>query len=100
MNVFVIKDGSVRGIKVTAFNTTVIDRLDIWRKHDPKRIIYSFNKNVWYQLTYGRHWIPLSSKPKMIQMAELIGAIPVINLGDLKSELSPNSFFENQRSRT
>lgn len=97
MNVFLVKDGGVRGTSLKIFNSVAIHSLTRWKQADkPNRLVYSVNKDVWYQLTPQGYWAALPSKPKVIAMAELIGAIPVFTLKEIQGELSSYSFFEKR----
>lgn len=93
MNIFLVKDGGVRSMQTSVFNEPLIRSLRGWRASGPNRMVYSISKqSQWYQLSDGGMWLPVP-KPKVVEMAQLIGATPAITAKEIRSEISSDSFF-------
>jgi hypothetical protein len=83
-----------------AFNHYPVILSKDWRNCKPGRMVYAESKGLWYIMSAGGFWNALPKKPDVIAMAELIGAIAKVTVKEIKDEISSDSFFENQRSRT
>ena len=99
MNVFFCEGGVIRGLDMT-FNPYPVTISKDWRNSKAGRMVYAESKGLWYIMSAGGFWNALPKKPDVISMAELIGAIAKVTVKEVKDEISPDSFFENQRSRT
>lgn len=96
---YLVEGGVVRET-AALYSPQVVDTCKAWRNSKPDRMVYALSKGIWYIMSAGGFWNQLPKKPDVISMAELIGAIGKVTIKEMKDEISSDSFFENQRSRT
>ncbi|AWH15517.1 hypothetical protein [Pseudomonas phage 98PfluR60PP] len=96
---YLVEGGVVR--EAAALHTPqIVTACKDWRNCKPGRMVYTKSKGLWYIMSAGGFWNALPKKPDVISMAELIGAIAKVTVKEIKDEISSDSFFQNQRSRT
>lgn len=91
MNIYLVEGTTVYGHQGT-YSNVLTNILRQWRHSVRGRVVYTLNKGNWYQLSNAGSWASIT-KPKVIEMAELINSITPIKLKDIQDGVSSDSFW-------